>query len=249
MLFRPPNMKGDNYCCLKTNDVNRYANNGGGSSTMMRKAGTKYNRLSSHNKNFSLNGANNSNLRSYIGNPLSQYSIDPDSCLKNGTCNTYNPGYKTSVKNYSAMYRTRSRNNTSTETVCNNVNSFDCFKKANPSLVELAENNTPINKIFNANNKDQSTRTQILKARCRLDRSNYNDKIKELDKSCIADNTSKKVNYNDDTRFKKCNITKDNNMIKGYTPAYDIFYNDSTLFKKKCINKQTQPPDAKVIAC
>ena len=214
-------------CCIH-NNVNRYSNNGGGSSTMRKKLGSKFSKTTSAGQ-FSLNGINNNNIYNNVGNP--------NNAISYVGCKTYDNKIKTSVKNTKGHINNKLFNSS--------VNSFDCYKNSNKELIDLDKNGLPLNKHFNANNKDQSTRTQILKSRCSLDRSNYKEHLKTLhennNKSCP------RLHIGNINRIqsltKKCNITKDLQEVNAYIPGYDIYF----ITKKKGCNYN--PPDAKVIAC
>ena len=214
-------------CCGNSNPINV---NSGGGLTMKKKVGARFARISSGG--FSLNGINNNNRFNNIGNP--------NSAIAYVGCKSLDNNIKTSVKNYSGYMQTRIVNN---QLKCSPVNSFDCYKKVNSALVAIDGN---LNKHFN--NKDQSSRIQLLKAKCNLDRSNYKDLILVNSSNCLNANTQNSTSTNR-TQYlaRQCNITKDVNKINGYTPGYGIYYNDSTLFgKKKCLHN---PADAKNIAC
>ena len=210
--------------------------NSGSGSTLAKKTASKYSKkLNNTNGNFSLNGSNNN---SYVGNPNN--AISYTQCLDVDT--KFTP--KTSVKNYSGYMKTRIVNN---NIKCNTNNSFDCYKTANSALVDAN-----LNKHFNSNSsyKDQSSRIQLLKSKCSLERNNYNQLIQNNKgtNNCSDYTTSKSTSTNRTLHLAtKCNITKDINQVNGYTPGYSLYYNDTTLFKKKsCLYN---PPDAKIIAC
>ena len=221
------------------NNFNPVSVNSGGGLTMKKKAGNKFNKISANN--FSLNGINNNNISYYIGNP--------NNAISNTTCKTNDTNIKTSVKTYSGLMRTRITNN---DLKCNSVNSFQCYKDNNKELIDLFNaNKKGVNKHFTVNNKDQSSRIEILKSKskCMIERSKYNSQLQEnqANKEC-APLTNKATSTNK-TQYlaRKCNVTKDMNKVSGYTPGYGLYYNDSTLFKKKqCLHN---PPDAKILAC
>lgn len=230
------------YCpqSCKTDNVNRYANTGGGGMTMKKKYASKFNKVSS-NTQFSINGINNRNIHSLIGNPNNVVSHDPFSNINPALCKTHDNTIKTSVKNTKALINSKLQ--------CSPLHSQHCYNKVNHVLVSRAENDDPLNKHFIINNQDQSLRIQqlISNATCSIDRTNYlNDISNNIgNNNCAA---IKIVGTNRINTLKtQCNITKDMNHVPGYTPGYQIYYNDSTLFtKKKCLHN---PPDAKVLAC
>jgi len=206
-------------CCVARINPNRYANNGGGGMTMKKKVGARI----SSNRIFSLNGTNN---HTYIGNPNSAFNRNIDAPGQDSCCNVSDTNYvKTSVKNYSGYMHQK------TEV----VNSFECYKKVNKALVDKYDaDKVGLNKHFTVNNKDQSSRIELLKARCsaQLDRSNYAEELKNKNNSLCSG-----------TKNSLCNITKDLPAVNAYVPGYDIFL----LSRKRGCNYN--PPDAKIIAC
>ena len=212
---------------LVNTNSNNYAGSGG--SMLKKKYANKFNKVSS-NKLFSLNGNTN---HSYIGNPNSIISQDPfSSVLENKCC--ANKSANISVKNTKGYLDSK----------CNMLNSAQCYTNVNAELVAI---NGSLNKHFRAENRDQSSHIKSVKALCSLNRT-LNDTKKEV--VC-----PKKINRNSASSsridyLKRCNNTvKDNNVINGFTPGYDIYYNDSTLYNKKAACNLHNPPDAKVIAC
>jgi hypothetical protein len=225
--------------CKNTN-TNRYANSGGGGMTMKKKYAHKFNNVSSGTQ-FSINGINNRNIYSYIGNPNSVISNDPFSSSNNSlSCKTYDNLVKTSVKNTKGLINSKIR--------CSPLYSLNCYKNVNKELVERYENGNPVNKHFNSENKDQSFKIKLMKSRCGVDRTNY---LQDISNNVGTNNCSNENKVKSSNRVKtlanQCNITKDMNEFVGYTPTYDLYYANSSLFKKiKC---QNNPPDAKIIAC
>ena len=217
-------------------NVNNYSNNGGGSSTLKKKYGSKFTKISS-NTQFSING---NNYNTYIGNPNNIISHDPFSNSSNILlCKNVDNSIKTSVKNYNGLLQTRIVNN---KLKCNPVNSFDCYKKNNAELMDVS-----LNKHFNSNNKDQSSHTESLKSKCIPTNKN---KTIIINCGTITDNSlNNNINCNTiyntggPSSFKNCNITKDVNTYK--VPEYNMYL--GSLFRKK--NCLYNPPDAKVIAC
>ena len=223
-------------------NVNNYSNNGGGSSTLKKKYGNKFTKISS-NRTFSING---NNYNTYIGNQNTIISHDPFSNSSNTlSCKSIDNSVKKSVKNYKGLLQTRIVNN---ELKCNSMNSFDCYKKNNAELIDVS-----LNKHFNSNNKDQSSHTELVKSKCIPINK---DKIKTTRTNCgtITDSSNNYNNINNincdiinntagPSSFKNCNITKDVNTYK--VPEYNM-YLGSLFRKKKCLYN---PPDAKVIAC
>ena len=226
-------------------NVNNYANNGGGSSTMKKKYGSKFNSAAgrgvSSGKSFSINGVGKHN---YIGNPNSNFSQDPFSSNKNACLNINDKTIKTSVKNTKGLLQTRIVSNQTIK--ANPVNSFFCYQKVNYKLKEKydhdisdldlsncdALNKAGFNKHFRSENKDASSK--IERSKCVVDRSNYREELETE----IQKNKNKTCDYK-----KVCNITKDLTAVNSYVVGYDVYM----LKKKKCCNYN--PPDAKVIAC
>tara|TARA_B100001093_G_C26780441_1_gene994351 strand:+ start:203 stop:850 length:648 start_codon:yes stop_codon:yes gene_type:complete len=213
-------------CCKNNKSIS--VNNSSGL-TMKKKACSKFNKISSTN-NFSINGINNRNIYSYIGNPNSIISNDPFSIANNTElCKLPDENVKISVKNYSSYLKTRIVNN---KLKCNPVISSQCSKQLYGDI--------SLNKHFNNNNinKLQGAITFKLKNECF--NLNKNCDI-TINKTCSKDNnksghTIKILNNN-------CNITKNNFCINGFTPGYSIYRNKKLGF---CLYN---PPDAKVIAC
>jgi predicted P-loop ATPase len=118
--------------------------------------------------------------------------------------------------------------------------------------VNYALTDVSLNKHFRTENRDQSSRTNLLKTKCSVDRTDYvealaNSKSVGCSVNKVARNngTASRIDY-----LKHCNNNvKDNNIINGFTPDYAIYYNDSTLYRKKAACKLYNPPDAKIIAC
>ena len=254
------------YCpqSCKTNNVNRYANTGGGGMTMKKKYASKFNKVSS-NTQFSINGVNNRNIYSLVGNPNSIMSHDPFSNINPALCKTNDDTIKTSVKNTkglissklvinnkhipeaSPLYSQRCYNQVNQKLLdlYNDVSSNNCFS-INPNS-DLIKTRAGLNKFFNLGNSDQSTYIYYKKSGLGLSRANYLNDISNNTgtNNCGANKIlgTNRVN----TLKTQCNITKDMNHVPGYTPGYQIYYNDSTLFtKKKCLYN---PPDAKILAC
>ena len=200
--------------------------NSSGGIAMKKKYANKFSPISANSK-FSINNTNNS-ISNYIGNSNTSIAYTH--------CKEYDTNTKTSVKNYSGYMQTRIVNNS---IKANSNISYKCYKDNNSELIASYENNKPLNKHLTTNNKDHSSRTQLLKSRCYIDRTNNRD----LSISNNANAT--KCDYK---KLQKCNITKDDNTINGYTPGYGLYYNTS-LFKKKCTININNPPDAKIIAC
>ena len=99
------------YCpnVCKTINENRYANSGGGSSTMKKKYASKFNKVSSGTQ-FSINGINNRNIYGIVGNPNSIISNDPFSSSNNSlSCKTNDNTVKTSVKNTKGLINSKLR--------------------------------------------------------------------------------------------------------------------------------------------
>ena len=217
---------------LVNTNSNNYVDSGG--SMLKKKYANKFNKVSS-NKLFSLNGNTN---HSYIGNPNSIISQDPfSSVLENKCCNNKNANI--SVKNTKGYLDSK----------CGMLNSAQCYKTVNAALVDISGS---LNKHFRAENRVQSSHINNIKALCSLNRTSYSNEINNKAQQITC---NKKINRNLTSssrieHLKKCNNTvKDNNLINGFTPGYDIYYNDSTLYKKKAACNLHNPPDAKVIAC
>jgi hypothetical protein len=225
-------------CCVNS-DPNRYAGGGGGGITMKKKYASKFAKVSA-NKSFSLNG---NTSHTYTGNPNSIISHDPFSNVSKGSCTTC-VGNKTttSVKNTKGYINGKLR--------ASPLYSSKCYGIVNKELVDISGN---LNKHFISDNRVQSLHTEIVKSKCGLDRENY---LAELEQSQVASqnkcsNNVQNMTSNSRTLYlmRKCNITKDNNFVKGITPGYDIYYGDSTLFRRKAACNLHNPVDAKVIAC
>ena len=215
------------YCpqSCETNNINRYANTGGGSMTMKKKYASKFNKVSS-NTQFSINGTNNRNIHSLVGNPNNIISHDPFSNIDNALCKTNDNTIKTSVKNTKGLINSKLR--------CSPLYSQNCYNKVNHVLVTRAENDNPLNKHLNANNQDQSLYIEQLISNvtsCEISNNIVNNC------SAIKIVGTNRVN----TLKTQCNITKDINHTPGFTPGYQIYYRDSSLFsKKKCLHN---PPN------
>lgn len=199
--------------CCKHQNVNNYLNNGGGSSTMSRKYAHKKSRVSSGS--FSINGTGRSG-QGYVGNP--------NSAIQYVHCKTNDMSIKTSVKSNKALINSKLYRSP--------ANSLNCYKDANKELVKLVENGTPLNKHFISENRSSSSKTDNSKNGCPVDRSNYEEELKNKNK------------INCDYNKKKCNVTKDLKEVGSFTPDYDMY-----LFYKKKNCKFYNPPDAKIIAC
>lgn len=221
-------------------NVNKYSNNGGGSSTMLKKYGNKFNNKAargvSSGKNFNINGNVN---HYYIGNPNSIISHDPFSRASNiDGCIVNNKNNGVSVKNTKGLLSTR----INAENIkSNSVNSFDCYKNINEELINKYNNDIAngkdiskagLNKHFrNGENRDCSSKTEQVK--CFVDRSKYKEQLLQKEKKCSTSN------------LKKCDITKDMTAVNSYVVGYDV-YLSKLKNKRGC---SYNPCDAKVIAC
>ena len=225
------------YCSknnCKTNNVNNYY--ASGDSMMRKKYANKFKKVSSSsNGSFSING---NASQTYIGNPNSILRNDVFSNILVNDC--YNAKQtSTSVKNYKAYINKK--------LFCHPTHSANCYKKVNHELIDVS-----LNKHFRSENRDQATRTNLLKTKCSVDRTDYvadllnNQKVGcTYEKVARNNGTASRIDY-----LKRCNNNvKDNNIINGFTPDYAIYYNDSTLYRKKAACKLYNPPDAKIIAC
>lgn len=221
-------------------NVNKYSNNGGGSSTMLKKYGNKFNNKAargvSSGKKFNINGNVN---HYYLGNPNSIISHDPFSNASNiDGCIVNNKNNGVSVKNTKGLLSTRILNNNQ-NIKCNSVNSFDCYKNVNKQLIDIYNNDIAngkdiskagFNKHFrNGENKDCSSKTEQVK--CFVDRSNYKQQLLEKENKC--------------SNSKNCNNTKDMTAVNSYVVGYDVYL--SRLKNKRGCSYN--PCDAKVIAC
>lgn len=211
--------------------------NSGSGSVLAKKAATKYSkRLNNSSGNFNLNS---SNKQTYIGNPNSQLSYTG--------CQTNDTNLKTSVKTYSGYILTTRIVNGELK---KNINiSLNCYKNNNTELENLYINKH-LSNAYN-NNKDSDTRTRLLKARCRLDRTNYLSELQDNTTSvnCLTQKNNGAGNSsNVIQKYNNCRITKDMIHInKGYIPDYDLYYNSPSLFNgKKC---NYNPPNITTIAC
>jgi hypothetical protein len=225
------------YCTknnCKTNNVNNYY--ASGDSMMRKKYANKFKKISSGaNGSFSLNG---NTSQTYIGNPNSGLRNDVFSNILENDCISLKQT-NASVKNYKAYINKK--------LFCHPLHSANCYKKVNYALTDVS-----LNKHFRSENRDQSSRTNLLKTKCSVDRTDY---VESLLNSKSVGCTVNKVARNNGTAsridyLKHCNNNvKDNNIINGFTPDYAIYYNDSTLYRKKAACKLYNPPDAKIIAC
>ena len=118
------------YCpqTCETNNINRYANTGGGSMTMKKKYASKFNKVSS-NTQFSINGINNRNIHSLVGNPNNMISHDPFSNISNALCKINDNTIKTSVKNTKGLISSKLEFS---------FYSQNCYNKVNHVLVTRA---------------------------------------------------------------------------------------------------------------
>jgi hypothetical protein len=225
------------YCTknnCKTNNVNNYY--ASGDSMMRKKYANKFKKISSGaNGSFSLNG---NTSQTYIGNPNSGLRNDVFSnILENDCCSLKQTNV--SVKNYKAYINNK--------LFCHPLNSANCYKKVNYALIDVS-----LNKHFRSENRDQSSRTNLLKTKCSVDRTDYVEALSNsksvgcsVNKVARNNGTASRIDY-----LKHCNNNvKDNNIINGFTPDYAIYYNDSTLYRKKAACRLYNPPDAKIIAC
>lgn len=225
----------------KTNvnyNVNNYSNNGGGSSTMARKYGSKFNNAASRGVSsggsFSINGKSN---HYYIGNSNSNFTHDPFSNVSK-QCDLVGKNTNVSVKNTKGLMQTRLANN-GRSIRCNPVNSYNCYRKSNKELLEkhdkdiddgIDPSKAGLNKHLRSENNDSSSK--IERAKCFVDRSAYQEELLDDAANCKKCDATK-------TR----NVTKDLTAIGSYVVGYDVYL---TKKKNKCSYK---PPDAKVIAC
>lgn len=208
--------------------------NSGSGSVLAKKAATRYSkRLNNTNGNFNLNS---SNKQSYTGNPNTQLSYTG--------CQTYDTNLKTTVKSYSGYILTTRIVNGELK---KNVNtSLDCYK-TNNAILENMYVNKHLSNYYN-NNKDADTRTRLLKAKCRLDRTNYVSELQDNTTSVSCQTSGGGSGHITNKYHNNCRITKDMLHInKGYTPDYDLYYNSPSLFNgKKC---NYNPPNITTIAC
>tara|TARA_B100001564_G_scaffold170597_1_gene143412 strand:+ start:463 stop:1146 length:684 start_codon:yes stop_codon:yes gene_type:complete len=79
-------------------------------------------------------------------------------------CCNDNGSIKTSVKTYSAMHKTRSKNDGSM--ICNSINSFECYKNNNLELIENIKNGNEILKHDNGYNKSSTIVIKNLTNNC-----------------------------------------------------------------------------------
>ena len=211
------------YYNTRLNDnINNYANNGGGSSTMKKKYGSKFNKVSSKS-NFSLNG---NGYHSYIGNPNSNFTFDPFSNSSNILlCKTNDNSIKTSVKNTKGLINSKLYQSP--------VNSFKCYKTVNHEL-ETRYNNTIAEFNIDITNCDASCNILLGKAGLNKHFTNKDASTKIAEKKCLVDRTgysdqlTNAEKINDSKCIKKCNITKDLKEVNAYIPSYDIY-----MLKKK----------------
>ena len=245
-------------------NINLYANNVGGGMTMKKKYASKFNKVSS-NTQFSINGINNRNIHSLVGNPNNMISHDPFSDISNALCKTNDNTIKTSVKNTKGLISSKLVINNKHIPEASPLYSQKCYNIVNKELLDLYNDSSlntcfainpnsdliktrsGLNKFFNLGNTDQSTYIYYKKYGLGLSRQNY---LSDISNNTGTNNcgANKIVGTNRVNTLKtQCNITKDMNHVPGYTPGYQIYYNDSTLFtKKKCLYN---PPDAKILAC
>lgn len=199
--------------------------NSGGGIAMKKKYAHKFSKVSS-NTNFSINNSNNNN---YIGNP--------NTAIAFVGCKQSNTNVKPSVKNYSGYIRTRI---------------VDDKIKTYPHISSYCSVMDPsFNKHF-SNTSDSTNVINKLKIKCRnLNNDDFNSKCylgNNLDEYANRVNQNNiisnipKSNYN---QLNKCNLTKDETIVKFKIPGYDTYYNN--LFYKKM--GLYNPPNAKTIAC
>ena len=123
------------------------------------------NKLNLYNKGlFSINSITN---HSHITDNHINYNVPYSTSL----CCNDNGTIKTSVKTYSAMHKTRSKNDGSM--ICNSINSFQCYKNNNQELIENIKNGNEILKHDNGYNKSS---TIVIK--------NLTNNCKKSDKTC-----------------------------------------------------------------
>ena len=209
------------YYNTRLNDnVNNYANNGGGSSTMKKKYASKFNKISSKS-NFSLNG---NGYHSYIGNPNSNFTHDPFSNSSNILlCKTNDNSIKTSVKNTKGLINSKFYESP--------VNSFKCYLNVNKELKDIYDNTIS---GLDLTNCDASCNLLLGKAGLNKHFTNKDASSKTAEKKCVVNRTGyidQLINaekINDSKCIKKCNITKDLKEVNAFIPTYDIY-----MLKKK----------------
>jgi len=211
------------YYNSRLNDnINNYANNGGGSSTMKKKYGSKFNKVSSKS-NFSLNG---NGYHSYIGNPNSNFTHDPFSNSSNILlCKTNDNSIKSSVKNTKGLINSKLYESP--------VNSFKCYLNVNKELKDIYNNDIS---GLDLTNCDVSCNLELGKAGLNKHFTNKDASFKTAEKKCVVDRTgyldqlinAEKINCNKSNVKAKCNITKDLKEVNAFIPTYDIY-----MLKKK----------------
>ena len=211
------------YYNSRLNDnINNYANNGGGSSTMKKKYGSKFNKVSSKS-NFSLNG---NGYHSYIGNPNSNFTHDPFSNSSNILlCKTNDNSIKSSVKNTKGLINSKLYESP--------VNSFKCYLNVNKELKDIYDNDIS---GLDLTNCDVSCNLELGKAGLNKHFTNKDASFKTAEKKCVVDRTgyldqlinAEKINCNKSNVKAKCNITKDLKEVNAFIPTYDIY-----MLKKK----------------
>lgn len=226
------------------NNPNKYFNNNGGSSVLTKKAGSRFSRISS-NSGFSINGVNNRNIHSLVGNS------NPNTPNQTHCNLTSDKNVKTSVKNSSAYIKDKLR--------CHPSNSVKCYKEVNKDLVKkyddavanLSSNINDVdyceklakagfNKHFNVSLSKPASYVvdkRVSENTSCVNRENYENELKAkstCNNNIDASNRISKLKA-------RCNLVKDKNYINGFTPGYDIYYKDSSMFGKR--KGLYNPPD------
>ena len=115
---------------------------------------------------------------------------------------------KPSVKTYSAMMKTRSKFDG--QTVCNPINSLDCWKKINHELIERFENGTPIIKHDDGFNKSYTIVLDQLNGSCQSILNKSCNEMQNEWEQYFIDNPPcniKKRSNSDKIKIAYCNIT------------------------------------------
>ena len=115
---------------------------------------------------------------------------------KSSSCCNDNGSIKTSVKTYSAMHKTRSKNDGSI--ICNSINSFECYKNNNQELIEKIENGNQILKHDNGYNKSSTIVIKNLTNNCKTSEKTCKDLKSEWEQHFIDNppcSKSDKIKY------------------------------------------------------
>lgn len=137
-------------------------------------------------------------------NSITNHSHITDNHINNTSlCCNDNGSIKTSVKTYSAMHKTRSKNDGTI--ICNSTNSFQCYKNNNQELIEKIENGNQILKHDNGYNKSSTIVIKNLTNDCKTSEKTCKDLKSEWEKHFIDNPPCSKSDIN---KIKYCNIAE-----------------------------------------